>query len=422
MDTANRGSFVNNVVHFGRILRASGLPVGTGRILEAVRAVSLVGIADRDDFYWTLHSVFVSHPRHRFIFNQAFEVFWKNPKILERSISALLPEVRIPEQEKSSKEIARRLAESLYPQQVSDEFFEEMEPEIELRASMTYSDRERLQKIDFESMSGAEMEQARQAVAELSVAFPEIPTRRFRTHPSGDKLDMRKTLRESLKGSADVITLVSRKRRQQRPPLVLICDISGSMSEYSRMMLHFAHTLMLSRRQVSCFVFGTRLTNISRQLKIRDVDCALDEISEAVEDWYGGTRIAECLKTFNRDWVRRLPMHKATVLLVSDGLDRSESVELAPQIQMLQRSCRELIWLNPLLRYEEFEPRVSGIRSMLPHVDAFLPVHNLDSLKSLADVLSRRVGASGFEFKKHRSYWRQKLLDAVPFVPQISVS
>ncbi len=421
MEATDQGVFVDNLVHFGRILRASGLPVGTGRILTAVRAVGLVGIANRDDFYWTLHAVFVSHPRHRFLFDQAFQVFWKNPNILERAISQLLPEVRIPEQGESAPELARRLSESLYPPQSMDEQFDELEPEYELQASLTYSDQERLQKIDFESMSRAEMEQAKQVIAALRIAFQEIPTRRYRRHVRGEKLDMRKTLRQSLKGSADTISLVRKKRCKQAPPVVLLADISGSMSEYSRMVLHFAHTLMLSRKQVWCFVFGTRLTNISRELKIRDVDCALADIADSVEDWYGGTRIGECIKVFNHTWIRRLPLHKATVLLVTDGLDRSESIDLAPQVQLLKRSCKELIWLNPLLRYEEFEPRVGGIRAMLPHVDAFLPVHNLDSLRALTDVLNRKNSSTVAGLRKHRSFWRQKLADAQPFVPQPSM-
>lgn len=418
MHADSSSAFVDNIVRFGRVLRASGLPVGTGRILEAVRAVRLVGIANRDDFYWTLHSVFVSHPRHRYIFNQAFQVFWKNPRILEGAMSHLLPEVRVPEAGGEKQEMARRLAESLYPQQYSDDLFDEMEPEYEFRASLTFSDHERLQSADFDSMSGDEMAQAKLAIAKLRTAFRETPTRRYRPHARGDKLDMRKTLRNSFKGSADAISLVRRKRRLQQMPVVMVCDISGSMSEYSRMILHFAHTMMLSRKHVSCFVFGTRLTNITRQLRVRDVDCALDEVSNAVEDWHGGTRIGDCVKEFNRTWVRRLPLHAATVLLVTDGLDRSESAELTPQIQMLKRSCRDLIWLNPLLRYDQFEPRVSGIRAILPHVDAFLPVHNLNSLETLADILSRRAGGSAAELRKHRSLWREKLKLATPFVPQ----
>ena len=406
------GQFVTNLVHFGRILRSSGLPVGTGRILDAVRAVRLVGISDREDFYWTLHAVFVNHPRQRLIFDQAFRVFWKNPRIFERSISTLLPETRVPHSEESAEELARRLVESLYPGRESGDLVSETKEEIELRESLTYSDRERLQKADFDKMSRAEMEQAKQAVKNMRVAFNRIPTRRYRVHASGNKLDMRKTLKQSCRGSADAISLVRCKRQLRKMPVVVLCDISGSMSEYSRMILHFSHVLMSSRSSVSCFVFGTRLTNITRQLRTRDVDCAVDEISDSVADWYGGTRIGECLKEFNRNWIRRLPIHMAVVLLVTDGLDRSETGELEPQISLLHRSCKQLIWLNPLLRYDQFEPRVSGVRTMLPHVDAFLPVHNLKSLNELAESLSSEAYKNEPFLRKHREYWRAQMLKA----------
>ncbi len=418
VDAAVSSVFIDNVVHFGRILRAAGLPVGTGRILEAIRAVRQVGVVERDDFYWTMHAVFVSHPRHRFIFDQAFQIYWKNPQILERSIAALLPEVRVPPAQCPAKEVARRLLESLHPEQRgAEQPDEESAPEIECRALVTISDTERLRQVDFDSMSSEEMEQAKRTVAVLDVAFTDLTTRRFRTHESGTVLDLRKTLRTSLRGSADVISLVRKRRRMQTPPVVLICDISGSMSEYSRMILHFAHTLMANQKKIFCFVFATRLTNITRQLGIRDVDCALAEIAGAVEDWYGGTRIGECLKTFNHAWIRRLPLHRSTVLLLTDGLDRSESVDLDSQMQMLHRSCKELIWLNPLLRYQEFEPRVGGIRAILRYVDAFLPIHNLHSLQALAEILSRSGNATDGELRKNRSFWQRQLADVEPFVP-----
>ena len=400
------GQFVANLVHFGRILRSSGMPVGTGRILDAVQAVRLVGVSNRQDFYWTLHAVFVNHPRHRYIFDQAFDVFWKNPRMLERSISQLLPETRVPQRE-DSKELARRLTESLYPGSVAEEMLAESEEEIEFKASLTFSDRERLRSTDFDAMSQSELVEAKKAIAKMRVAFDRIPTRRYYVDALGKKLDMRRTLKSSLRGSADTISLVKNKRKMKQVPVVLLCDISGSMSEYSRMILHFGHVLTRCRKEVSCFVFGTRLTNITRQLRIRDVDCAMDEIADSVVDWYGGTKIGECLKYFNRNWVRRLPLHTAVVLLVTDGLDRSESGGLESQISLLQRSCKQLIWLNPLLRYDQFEPKVSGIRKMLPHVDAFLPVHNLESLTDLADVLAKDGAAS--DLQRNRVYWNLKL-------------
>ncbi len=405
------GQFVANLVHFGRILRSSGLPVGTGRILDAVQAVRLVGVANREDFYWALHAVFVNHPRQRHIFDQAFHVFWKNPRVFERSISSLLPEVRVPQSEKSSKELARRLTESLYPGTVLEEKISECEEDLEFKASLTFSARERLQTTDFDSMSTSEMEEAKKAIAKMRMAFDRISTRRYLVDASGKKLDMRRTLKSSMRGAADMITLVRSKRRQRQTPVILLCDISGSMSEYSRMILHFGHVLTLSRKEVACFVFGTRLTNITRQLRIRDVDCAMDEVADSVVDWYGGTKIGECLKDFNCNWIRRLPLHSAVVLLVTDGLDRSDSGRLESQIGLLHRSCRKLIWLNPLLRYDEFQPKVSGIRKMLPHVDAFLPVHNLASLSELAEVLGSESSSAHNQLNRNRSYWRRRLFE-----------
>ncbi len=401
-DAVSRGGqFVPNLVHFGRVLRASGLPVGTGRILDAVRAVSVAGIADREDFYWVLHAVFVGSPRQRVIFDQAFQVFWRNPRILERSMALLLPKIRVP-QDDNAQELARRLSESLVSNSAATENQFESRPQLEFRASMTYSDRERFQTADFESMSRQEMEQAKRAIAEMRIAFKEIPTRRHRPHISGHMLDMRRTLRRSMHHMGEMPALERKRRTVMPPPVILLCDISGSMSEYSRMMLHFAHVLLMSRNQVSCFVFGTKLTHITRQLHIRDVDFALKCVAQSVKDWHGGTRIGECIKDFNRRWARRLPVHKAVVLLVTDGLDRCESNGLGEAVAMLHRSCASLIWLNPLLRYDQFEPKVSGIRAMLPHVDEFRPVHNLRSLESLARSLSAKAQRMDSRAERHR--------------------
>ena len=385
----SRGEFVANVVHFGRLLRSAGISVGTGRILDAIRAVDAVGVESREDFYWTLHAVFVNHPRQRLIFDQAYQVFWRNPRILERAMSLVLPQIRAP-MDDSSQEMANRLSDVLFANMKTNNIAQEQVTETEIRATLTYSDRERLQTADFDSMSRAELEQVQKVIARMRFAFKELKTRRFQPHPQGDRLDMRKTIKKRLRGTAEAISLCRMKRSSLPPPVVVLCDISGSMSEYSRMLLHFSHALMLSRAHVTCFVFGTRLTNISRLLKTKDVDIALSQVSETVEDWFGGTRIGECLEKFNRFWVRRLPVHSSVVLLVTDGLDRAESGRLEPQIQLLHRSCRHLIWLNPLLRYQEFEPKVEGIRTMLPHVDEFRPVHNLESLASLAEVLTVR--------------------------------
>jgi uncharacterized protein with von Willebrand factor type A (vWA) domain len=198
---------------------------------------------------------------------------------------------------------------------------------------------------------------------------------------------LRATLRASLRGNADIIALRRRSYRRRHPPLVVLCDISGSMSRYSRMFLHFLHAITSDRDRVHSFVFGTRLTNITRQLRHRDVDIALGEISRTVADWSGGTRIGATLKEFNQRWSRRVLGQNAVVMLISDGLDRDAGADLTEQMERLHKSCHHFIWLNPLLRFEDFEPRAAGVRLMLPHVDAFLPAHNIDSLTALARSL-----------------------------------
>ncbi|MEQ8344813.1 MAG: VWA domain-containing protein [Sneathiellaceae bacterium] len=391
--------FAENILHFGRVLRRAGLPVGTGRILDAIRAVEVAGIQSRHDFYWTLHAVFVSRREHREIFDQAFHVFWRNPKILERMMGMLLPrtegEASDPEQRK--REVARRLAEALYPNRGEDDRTAEQdaEDELEIDASFTYSARERLQEMDFESMSGEELAQAKQAIARLRLPIMEVPTRRFRLDPNGPRIDMRATLRGSLRSGGGSIPLKRKRRLTRHPPLVVLCDISGSMSQYSRMFLHFLHALTNDRDRVHTFLFGTRLTNVTRYLRNKDVDAALGQIGSNVADWSGGTRIGHTLEEFNRLWSRRVLSQGAVVLFISDGLDRDAAVGLEEQIDRLHRSCRRLIWLNPLLRWDGFEPRSAGIRSLLPHVDEFRPMHNLDSLTDLAGALSRQQPPPG---------------------------
>ncbi|MGH7038473.1 MAG: vWA domain-containing protein [Stellaceae bacterium] len=383
--TDREGRLVANLMHFARALRAAGLPVGPGKVIDAVAAVETVGITDRRDFYWTLHAVFVNRPDQRPLFDQAFHVFWRNPELLKKMMGLVLPETHIEGKPEESPEMLRRLAEALHPG--GGEEREPQEQEIELDAAMTFSDRERLRGMDFEKMSLDELARAKAAIARMHLATRDIPTRRFRPDRRGARADLRASLRASLR-SGGIIELKRKNRRLRPPPLIVICDISGSMSRYSRLFLHFMHSVTNDRDRVHAFVFGTRLTNITRYLKYRDVDLALERVGEAVSDWSGGTRIGHCLAEFNRLWSRRVLGQGAVVLLITDGLDRDAGTGLAREMDRLHHSCRRLIWLNPLLRYEGFEPRSLGMRAMLPHVDAFRPVHNLASLEELIAVLS----------------------------------
>lgn len=381
------GRLLENIMHFCRVLRAAGLPVGPGQTLKALEAVRAVELADREQFYWALHAALVNRRDQREIFDQAFHVFWRNPRILDRMMGMLLPDVDVDRTPQDEEEMSRRVAEALHPPGDLPE--REGEEEIEIHAEMTASDREMLHRMDFESMSADEVEQAKRAIARLSLPIADVPTRRFRPDRSGPRVDMRATLRGMLRAGPDAI-LVARKRRRTRPPsLVVLCDVSGSMARYSRMLLHFLHTLTNDRDRVHTFLFGTRLTNVTRHLRHKDVDVALEKIAESVEDWSGGTRIGHALHDFNRYWSRRVLGQGAVVLLITDGLDRDAAAGLDVEIERLHKSCRRLIWLNPLLRYEGFQPKSKGAQAILPHVDEFRPVHNIASLADLAAALGR---------------------------------
>ncbi|MEQ8586249.1 MAG: VWA domain-containing protein [Thalassobaculaceae bacterium] len=391
-DAEGGGKLVENLMHFGRTLRAAGLPVGPGKVLDAVEAVRVAGIVNRRDFYWTLHAVFVNRRDQREIFDQAFHVFWRNPRLLERMMQMIVPEFRgdPDEDREKGEEMNRRLAEALKSESPADgEAREPEEQEIELDAAMTWSDRELLREMDFEKMSAEEILRAKQIIRDMRLPIAEIKTRRFRPAPHGRRLDLRRTMSATMRSGGDEIDLQRRKRRTRRPPLVVLCDISGSMSRYSRMLLHFMHAITNDRDRVHTFLFGTRLTNVTRYLRHTDVDEALVQVGDVVNDWSGGTRIGHCLHEFNRYWGRRVLTQGAIVVLITDGLDREVGAGLNKEMERLHKSCRRLIWLNPLLRYDGFAPKSQGVRAILPHVDDFRPVHSLDSLEQLADAIGR---------------------------------
>ncbi len=385
------GRLAENIMHFARVLRAAGIPIGPGRVLDGVRAVEAVGLASRDDFYWTLHAVFVHRRDQREIFDQAFHIFWRNPDILARMAQLVLPEMDGATPPPPDKSISRRVAEALAQKGGEGEKDAPMEEETELDAALTWSANEVLGKKDFEKMSADEVRRALAAIRRMHLAIMKLRTRRYRADPIGERIDMRRTMRAALRSGTDTIPLMKRRRRLRHPPLVVICDISGSMERYSRMLIHFMHAVTNDRDRVHTFLFGTRLTNVTRYLRYKDIDAALEKVGDAVEDWAGGTRIGHCLIDFNRDWSRRVLGQGAVVLLISDGLDRDEGVGLGREVERLHKSCRRLIWLNPLLRYAAFEPKSAGIRAILPHVDEFRPIHNLDSLAELTQVLSKEM-------------------------------
>ena len=380
---ALNGKLADNILLFARLLRAAGLQLGTGKIIHAIEAVNLVGVESQRNLHTALLSQFVTRHEQTPLFDQAFSLFWRNPRLMEKLMGAMLPTVRT---EKDQEQILRRLGEALYK---SGELqTDPQEQEVELQANLSFSDREILQSKDFEQMSEVELQIARNMLQKLKLPVPDVRSRRFQASKQKARIDMRKTLQQSLRNSA-TIPLQFKRNRVRPPAIVVLCDISGSMAQYSRMFLHFMHAISNHRDRVHSFVFGTRLTNISRYLRNKDVDIALEATSRAVVDWSGGTRIGLCLEQFNRLWSRRVLSQGAVVILLTDGLDRGEGDELQKQMDRLSKSCRQFIWLNPLLRYDKFEPKAQGIMSMLPYVDVFRSAHSVQSLAELPDLLSQ---------------------------------
>ncbi len=398
-----QGKLAENILHFARLLRSAGLPIGPGIVIDAITAVNKIELSKRSDFYWCLNAVFVNRHDQIDVFNQAFHIFWRNPKFLERMMSLALPSSADAASDEAEL-ILPRLADALPDDNPVNEQRDAPELETKFDAVMTWSQNEMLRELDFEKMTQAEMEEAKKIMKKLTLPLKEMPTRRFHSHFRGTRTDIRAMLRHSLRYGGDYIPLKKKSRHYRPPPLTVLCDISGSMERYSRMLLHFIHALTNDRDRVQSFLFGTRLTNITRLLHQEDVDAALKTVSAAIEDWSGGTRIGLCLEEFNKKWSRRTLAQNSVVLLISDGLDRDAATGLRTAMERLHKSCNRLIWLNPLLRYDAFEPKPLGVRAILPFVDDFRSVHNLNSLSQLADTLNSNRPHEEISMKN----WRER--------------
>jgi len=381
------GTLALNILHFARLLRRAGLPVGPADMLAAAEAATLIDIGNRQQMRAALRAVMVHRHEHAELFDQAFAQFWRDPELVRAAKAIeMLAAGKAPPPEKAPPG-TRRLAEAMAKPRERPEPPEQKRDEVDM--VMSVSDRERLQSMDFEAMSADEISAAKQEIRKLTLPLDLTRTRRRRPDPTGPHVDLRATIRASLRQGGEILSLARTRRVEKPPPLVVICDISGSMARYAQILLHFLHAVANDRDQVQTFLFGTRLTNITRQLRHRDPEVAFQLVAHAVPDWSGGTRIGEALGLFNRQWSRRVLGQGAVVLLVTDGLDRDGAAGLAENMDRLHKSCARLIWLNPLLRWDGFEPRSQGIRAMLPHVDDFRPVHNLDSLRGLISTLSK---------------------------------
>ena len=396
MEAHAPSQLASQVMHFARVLRHAGLPLGTDRITLALQALQVAGRHSRAEFHAVLCACLLDRHEHQTLFDQAFELFWQHTGLLERVRDWLSP----PGTTAMPDGLASPLEAPSVPSigqrgRAEDEEDASLSQDVLLTASAS----ERLRRADFESMSNEEFRAALRLMARLRAAFPPQATRRRAPAARPGQPDLRATLRDAGRCGGDFDILRFTAPRRAVPPLVVLADISGSMSRYSRMLLHFAHLLGLrpgrTLPRVETFVFGTRLTRITPWLRQRDPDVAVARVTAGVQDWSGGTRITESLRDFNQRWARRVLGSRATVLLVTDGLEHGPTEALTFEMDRLHKSCHRLLWLNPLLRFARFEPRAAGIRAMLPHVDGFLPAHNLDSLERLLKVLARQAVRPG---------------------------
>jgi uncharacterized protein with von Willebrand factor type A (vWA) domain len=385
---ADGGRIAGNILSFARLLRAAGIAAGSDKAIGATEAVLAAGIEDPKVFYWTLHAVFVSKPSEREIFNQAFHLIWRDPGYIQQLLSVMVPNLRNAAPPRDA--MARRLADSLFLRREAEHAVERETFELDARGMA--SDLETFSTKDFEAMTADELHLARRVVAGLAASLAKRRTRRWSKADSfrRERLDLKRMVREAGCRGTGAIRPLFRAQQRRVPPLVVLCDISGSMDAYARPLLHFLYGLINGGERVHAFLFGTRLTNVTRLLRDRDPDSAIAKASRAVQDWSGGTRIGESLHRFNKFWARRVLGQNATVLLFTDGLDRSAGEGVALEARRLAASCRRLIWLNPLLRFEAYAPLAAGAAALSTYIHDVRPCHSLKSVADLAAALAGR--------------------------------
>ncbi len=398
MNTANslnnNSKFLDNILFFSRILRLTGIPISTSQVINALNAINVIGVRNRIDLYYTLKICLINDNSNFYIFDQTFNLLFKQ----NRKINKL--EHQLPEKFGSSnnegikeeKNISNRILESIFPNinnKNNDNIFSEND--ISTNLKLSYSSNEKFNQLDFESMSNSEILSAKIAISKFTIQSKKIKSRRLVSKSSGKYIDPRNSFIASIKNGSSSILLKYKTNKIELSPLIILCDISGSMSSYSRMFLHFIHALTDKRKKVSTFLFGTRLTNISKYLKYYDIDVALDNVSKKVIDWSGGTRIGECIRDYNKNWSKRVESGNSIILIISDGLDRGSSIKLEKEMQRLKKTCYKIIWLNPLLRYEKYEALASGAAAMLPYVDEMRKIHNLSSMEEFTKSLNERI-------------------------------
>ncbi|MBO4119449.1 VWA domain-containing protein [Cupriavidus gilardii] len=393
-----------NITHFVRLLRGAGLPLSPAQAVDALQALRHVDLGRRDEVRATLAALMLSGPDQRPLFDAAFDLFWRDPDWEGKLRALLLPRVEAgaPPPRRSN-----RLADALAAREPPAAKSAADEPAVErIGAVLTFSAQERLAQRDFDTLSADEWRALQHLIRSRRTHLATERTRRLRAATHGTHADLRASARLAVRQHGEWLRWKYRRHAERRPPLVLLLDISGSMSQYSRAVLYFCHALMQSRERLSVFLFGTRLTNISRALRERDPDDAVEAIAQQVRDWAGGTRIGAALATFNRQWARRTLAGRATVLLVTDGLDHERIDLLGDEMARLRRFAHRIVWLNPLLRYAGFTPQARGVQAILPHVDALRPAHNLASLFALESLLTAPLARRAANTKENPAPWK----------------
>jgi uncharacterized protein len=380
-----QGSLFFNLMLFLRLLRSLGFDVHAGRTTDLLAALDLVKIGDKTDFYLTLRALLVNRREDLALFDRAFAAFWETGGkgrrgMVTRTQGRIRPVKRLEVVAPS----LTALQQSFEPK--DEHALDPQDPPL-VEATLTYSAHEMLRHKDFASLDPVELETVQRFLSTFCWELGERNSRRFQ-YGGGERLDLRHVLRHNFRYGGELLEWRYKEVRRLPRSLVVLADISGSMERYTRLLLYFLHSLSAGLEQsVEAFVFSTRLTRITHLLETKSVDAALRQVTQAVPDWSGGTRIGEVLKTFNFAWSRRVLRHSAVVILISDGWDRGDSTLLRMEIARLQRSCYRLIWLNPLLGSDEYEPLTRGMHTALPYIDDFLPVHNLASLEELGQRL-----------------------------------
>ena len=373
---------LENILRFIRLLRNSGIKIGNQSSIDALNSIKILKIGNRNEFYWALYSNLIYRNDDTEIFNQCFHLFWQNPKILQQMFNLLLPQIGTQKAPTTNKKQLKRISDNIQKQN-KDVNIEKKE-EIIFDSQMSWSNKSALNTKDFEMMSLEEIRQAEKEIKKFLIKSKTQMSRRWKKNDQSTKISTKYTIKKSVKNNG-IIHLAFKERIKKFRPVVILIDISGSMESYSRMMLFLSHILIQQYKDIEVFTFGTKLTRITNFLKNKDIDLSLDKVGKFVNDWAAGTKITSSIKDFNFNWSRRLLTQNQTLLLITDGLERDDSQNLDFEINRLSLFANNIIWLNPLLRYKKFEPKVNSIKIILRHVQKHVPIHNLNSIKNLVE-------------------------------------